>query len=313
MRRVGRDAASQRGQGWRSGFPPATTRAAGQGCGEPSDCASGVCVAEQCQPPSCEDGVQNGDESGIDCGGSCEECPVSLPRSCMDLRDTGSSTDGGYVVDPDGPGGEEPRTVYCNMTFSDGGWTRCLLFVNTDMEDQSGNNWLDLCVDSTMADWSGNEILVVLRLPGGAVLYWATGTRTNDWTYEHLTSTSLPGQQDDLNMHENKIVLTNMDGGTDLLVLPGRSSSDYGCAGAMGNGYAVLIYADGATDQRYPKFMAVPYRLQQGDYQGQPRPFGLLGDLWRTVHEIFGDGTAAWDTCGDTLPSFIGYMEIYVR
>jgi hypothetical protein len=203
--------------------------------------------------------------------------------------------------------------VYCNMTSSGGGWTRCLRFVNTDMEDHNGNNWLDLCVDSTMADWSGNALLVEIRLLGGAVVYSAMGTRTNDWTYDHLTSTALPGQQDDLNMHENKIPLTNMDGGTDLLVLPGRNSNDYGCAGAMGNGYGVLIYANGATDQRYPKYMALPFRLQQGAYQGQPRPFGQLGDLWRPVHEIFGDGTAASDTCGYVLPSFIGSLEIYVR
>lgn len=285
----------------------------GQGCGEPSDCTSSVCVDEECQAPSCEDDVQNGDESDIDCGGSCEACPVSLPRSCVDIRDAGGFMDGEYLVDPDGPGREEPHMVYCSMTLSGGGWNRSVLFVNTDLEDHTGNDWLNRLVDDTMADWSGHEILVVLRLPSGAVVYWATGVRTNDWTYEDLTSTRPPGQQDDLNMHDHKILLTNSDGGTDVLVLPGRSSNDYGCAGAMGNGYAVLIYAAGATDQRYPKFMAVPYRLQQGMYQGQPRPFSALGDQWRPVHEISGDGAAAWDTCGDVLPSFIGSLEIYVR
>jgi hypothetical protein len=284
-----------------------------QGCGGPSDCASGVCADEVCQPPSCEDGVQNGDESGTDCGGSCEDCPVSLPRSCMDIHDTGGTTDGEYLVDPDGPGGEEPRTVYCNMSLSGGGWTRSVLFVNSDLEDETGNNWLDPLVDDTMAGWCSNEILVALRSPGGAVVYSATGTRTNDWTYDHLTSTAPPSQQEDLGMHANKILLTNTDGDTDVLVLPGRSSNEYGCAGAMGNGYAVLIYANGATDQRYPKYMVLPYRLQQGDHQGQPRPFSTLGDQWTPAHELFGDGTAGSDTCSHSLPSFIGSLEIYVR
>jgi hypothetical protein len=36
---------------------------------------AGACVGGSCQPPRCQDGVRNGDESGVDCGGSC-------PRTC---------------------------------------------------------------------------------------------------------------------------------------------------------------------------------------------------------------------------------------
>ncbi|MBX3261358.1 MAG: hypothetical protein KF782_16860 [Labilithrix sp.] len=49
-----------------------------KGCGDASDCASGVCAdtgkGKQCQPATCADGVKNGEEADVDCGGSCEKC-----------------------------------------------------------------------------------------------------------------------------------------------------------------------------------------------------------------------------------------------
>ncbi len=43
-----------------------------------SDCASGVCVNQLCQPASCSDTVMNGDETDVDCGGSCPPCANTL-------------------------------------------------------------------------------------------------------------------------------------------------------------------------------------------------------------------------------------------
>ena len=51
-------------------------------CGANEDCASGVCgggTPNTCQAPTCLDGVQNGDEIAVDCGGS--SC---APGSCDD-------------------------------------------------------------------------------------------------------------------------------------------------------------------------------------------------------------------------------------
>ncbi len=45
-------------------------------CLRGSDCATGVCVGGRCQAASCMDGVRNGTETGVDCGGSCPLCPV---------------------------------------------------------------------------------------------------------------------------------------------------------------------------------------------------------------------------------------------
>ncbi|MCA9693344.1 MAG: hypothetical protein KC636_27360 [Myxococcales bacterium] len=43
------------------------------GCFADTDCASGFCDPDDntCQPPSCDDGVMNGDETDVDCGGAC--------------------------------------------------------------------------------------------------------------------------------------------------------------------------------------------------------------------------------------------------
>ena len=31
-------------------------------------------VVQNCVPPTCDDGIQNQDETGIDCGGPCTGC-----------------------------------------------------------------------------------------------------------------------------------------------------------------------------------------------------------------------------------------------
>ncbi|WP_199694499.1 lamin tail domain-containing protein, partial [Sorangium cellulosum] len=44
-------------------------------CLSHSDCPTEVCIDNVCQVPACNDGIQNGDEGGIDCGGSsCTAC-----------------------------------------------------------------------------------------------------------------------------------------------------------------------------------------------------------------------------------------------
>jgi plastocyanin len=49
-------------------------------------CASGVCTAGACQAASCFDEVKNGDESDVDCGGSCSTT-CALGKACGDASD----------------------------------------------------------------------------------------------------------------------------------------------------------------------------------------------------------------------------------
>lgn len=55
----------------------------GKGCAGPADCESKVCVATVCQPAKVDDGVQNGDETDIDCGGAAADAPrCADEKSC---------------------------------------------------------------------------------------------------------------------------------------------------------------------------------------------------------------------------------------
>ncbi len=47
-------------------------------CLRGSDCASGICTANVCATATCSDGVRNGAETGVDCGGMCPACPVMV-------------------------------------------------------------------------------------------------------------------------------------------------------------------------------------------------------------------------------------------
>ena len=50
-----------------------------QTCAVDSDCRSGSCSQGICRlPPTCDDGIKNGDESDVDCGGGCPPCSVNL-------------------------------------------------------------------------------------------------------------------------------------------------------------------------------------------------------------------------------------------
>jgi hypothetical protein len=65
------------------GTAPSCVRCAdGEGCASGADCGSQVCSGGICQPPSCSDGIRNGAEVGVDCGGgSCPGCTLGSPCS----------------------------------------------------------------------------------------------------------------------------------------------------------------------------------------------------------------------------------------
>lgn len=65
--------------------------AAGAQCSGPSDCNSGVCTSGACAVPSCQDDVENGFESDVDCGGpQCPDC--ALGQSCVGDADCAPPT-----------------------------------------------------------------------------------------------------------------------------------------------------------------------------------------------------------------------------
>ena len=66
--------------------------APGDPCEMGGDCDSGNCVDALCVAATCEDEVQNGDETGVDCGGMCQGCPPSGPGEPCEIGGDCDST-----------------------------------------------------------------------------------------------------------------------------------------------------------------------------------------------------------------------------
>jgi hypothetical protein len=117
----------------------------GQGCGGNEDCQSDQCGTDMTceEPPSCTDGILDGDETDVDCGGSCPGCNdgemcqegpdclsnvcdegICNPPTCTDGEVNGSETDvdcGGPDCDPCDNGQMCTMGDDCQSTMCDDG------------------------------------------------------------------------------------------------------------------------------------------------------------------------------------------------
>ena len=127
----------------------------GSMCSEDVDCISRRCDVDTCT--SCVDGVLNGDEVDVDCGGDCRGCPSgtdctrdedcasrecvagvceAAAPSCLALLQADPELPSGvYEIQPDEAA--ESVLVYCDMDTDGGGWTLVASTRTTTLDDQS--------------------------------------------------------------------------------------------------------------------------------------------------------------------------------
>jgi hypothetical protein len=71
------------------------------GCKTATDCPGAVCVSGDCVPASCVDGVKDGLETDVDCGGDCPPCATG--KDCKDAADCQTSVCVNDVCQPPSP------------------------------------------------------------------------------------------------------------------------------------------------------------------------------------------------------------------
>jgi hypothetical protein len=103
-----------------------------QGCSTEVDCTDPAA-------PFCDPEARACVECRFDthCAASGRLCEAQRCRgasSCRELRDAlPGLASGGYTIDPDGPGGDAPLDVSCDMTTDGGGWTLVFLSTTTNL------------------------------------------------------------------------------------------------------------------------------------------------------------------------------------
>ncbi|MCY1057891.1 DUF4215 domain-containing protein [Nannocystis sp. SCPEA4] len=137
-----------------------------EACDDGNEINNDSCKNDCSAPASCIDGVQNGGESDVDCGGLhcfgcldaqicddnfdcksgyCHEGQCVTPRHCRDIRDLGlESVDGVYSIDADGQDGPlDALQVFCEMTFNGGGWQAVFNMMDKPIGEAAAQAMLD--------------------------------------------------------------------------------------------------------------------------------------------------------------------------
>lgn len=216
-----------------------------------NDCASAICTNQACQPPSCTDLARNGDETDLNCGGSCPPCAVG--HACLIGADcaTGNCTSAVCSMpNCDGPipgAGCPLLTDNTAYTFRPShSPTSCI-----DSVDHGVDNGVDMqqnkCADLvTQAFWA-------LREPNGYfVLRNALSGKCMQVRANSLASDALI-EQATCNGQAQQLFLPSADShGVKIVVQSSGLSLDVAGAAVTSNGQRIVQSVDdGSLDQRW--------------------------------------------------------------
>jgi cysteine-rich repeat protein len=115
----------------------------------PGDGCDETCTLE----PTCEDDVQNGDETGVDCGGSCPGCPDGDPCNVNDDCQSDFCDDGICASLP----GELTASLFINNDWGSG---YCAVLNVTNGSSNSTTGWqvvVDTLDASVYTTWNGGS------------------------------------------------------------------------------------------------------------------------------------------------------------
>jgi hypothetical protein len=252
------------------------------------------------------DGADSADYGGADSDDTDASCitdclfgltPETAATTCEDILDASpTAANGLYWIDM---GTGAPVETFCDMDA--GGWTTCFELVNTTSEDLVGNDWFDRCVDWTMSGNTRDQFRITVQDELGVDQYDAVGTRPGSWTYNAITSVAGAGDQ----YHSSSHTLIPLDTG-DSLFISGRSGTQSGCGGSLGNGYVLVVYGSGGSYHSNLKLLLASY-YQVSGYEGV-RGFSP----WTQSHELSMATSGTFSSCSAT-PDMLGTFRFLVR
>ncbi len=252
-------------------------------CTLPADCASGVCTAGVCQAPSNHDGVQNGTETDVDCGGGAptNAAPCANERKCVahsDCASQGCAYTGTCIADKS-----------CTQHFGGDTCGR-----GTDVNDEPIDENLSCCARAELAGGSGVKLDRFLITAGrmrsfiehvdGDVRSFVSGLPAQQWT-QGAWNQLVPGS-----IVEANVMLGPrwIDAPND----PSGSTSKRSCAAPDSNGHTYFI----------PKApLAVGDRTDSYDAEQQYTQEQLDGKALNCVNWYLAKAFCAWE--GGRLPT----------
>jgi cellulase/cellobiase CelA1 len=130
--------------------------ALGSACLVDADCSEGTCEEDVCTiivAPTCEDSVQNGDETDVDCGGSCDPCEEG--ESCNVDADCAEGTcdSGTCVVSTTS---EFEASIRIDSDWGSGYCATIELTNDGSLPTKGWSALVDLNGSTTSSAWSGN-------------------------------------------------------------------------------------------------------------------------------------------------------------